>query len=209
MIHENFVYVGAALNLIGSLNYVWHTVKGRTTPNRVTWALLALAPLIAFGAMVERGVGLHVALMTFMVGLSPLLVFIASFINRKSIWKLTRFDAACGILSLGGLIGWLFTQTGEVAIFFSIVADGLAVLPTLVKAWKNPESESPLLFFNAAISAAITLLVIKTWNFAYAGFTLYIFIICAILFVLIYFKLGLKVSKLLSNIGDENVKESV
>ncbi|MDB5167475.1 MAG: hypothetical protein JWN26_620 [Candidatus Saccharibacteria bacterium] len=195
MINENFIYLGAALNLIGSTNYVIETIKGKTKPNRVTWFLWALAPIIAFGAMLGEGVSILGGLMTFMVGFGPLLVLIASFVNKKSVWKITTFDIVCGILSLIGVGLWFITRTGAVAIAFSILADALAGLPTLVKAFKEPESESYLVFLFGAISAAITLLAAKVWDFAHIGFALYIFIICAIIFILVKFKLGTLIQK--------------
>jgi hypothetical protein len=196
MIDQNFVYIGAIINLIGSTNYCWNTIKGRTRPNRVTWFLWALAPLIAFAAMLDQGVSFRLSLMTFMVGFGPLLVFLSSFVNRNSIWKITKFDIACGALSLIGLVAWLVTRTGNVAIFFSIVADGLALLPTLVKSVNFPESESYLVFMNGAISAAITLLAVDIYDFKHLGFPIYIFATCVLLFVLIKFKLGVRFRKM-------------
>lgn len=193
MISENFIYFGALLNLIGSTNYAWNTIKGRTQPNRVTWFLWALAPLIAYAAMLGEGVSIRTGLMTFMVGFGPLLVFISSFLNRKSVWKITKFDVTCGVLSLIGLVAWIITRTGNVAIFFTIVADCLALLPTLVKSISFPETESHLVFMYGAISAGITLLALNTWDFTHAAFPVYIFIVCALLFVLIRFKLGTKI----------------
>lgn len=190
MINENFIFVGAALNLIGSTSYVIDTIKGKTKPNRVTWFLWALAPMIAFGAMVGQGVSVVGGLMTFMVGFGPLLVLIASFVNRKSVWKITRFDLICGVLSLVGLGLWFVTRTGDIAIAFSIMADGLAALPTLVKAFKEPETESYLVFLFGTISALITLLAAKAWDFTHIGFALYIFIVCLVAFILIRFKVG-------------------
>jgi len=196
MINENFVFLGALLSLIGSLNYVWNTLRGKTKPNRVTWFLWALAPMIAFTAMINQGVSFQGALMTFMVGFGPLMIFIASFVNKKSVWKITKFDMICGALSILGIIAWLLTQTGNVAIFFSIVADGLAVLPTLVKSFNEPETESSLVFLNAAISAVITLLTVTIWDFQHIAFPIYIFIVCFLLFILIQFRLGPKIKKL-------------
>lgn len=190
MINENWIFLGAALNLIGSLNYVYNTIKGKTKPNRVTWFLWALAPLVAFAAMLSEGISWKIALMTFMVGFGPLMIFIASFVNKNSVWKLTSFDIACGGLSLLGIACWFIFRAGEIAIVFSILADGLALLPTLVKAWSKPETESPLVFFNGAVSAVITMLTIKSWTLASAGFTVYIFIACALMFVVIWFKVG-------------------
>jgi len=184
MISDKFVILGAVLNLMGSSRYVWDVLKGRAKPNRVTFFLWALAPLIAFGAEIHEGVGLR-SLMTFMVGFGPLIILLASFLNRGSVWKITTFDIVCGILSLLGLLLWLITRHGNVAIFFSILADGLAALPTVVKSYHHPETESYLVYLNGAISAAITLLTINNWTFANYGFPLYILVICAILFVLI------------------------
>lgn len=190
MINENFIFVGAALNLIGSTSYVIDTIRGKTKPNRITWFLWALAPMIAFGAMVGQGVSVVGGLMTFMVGFGPLLVFVSSFVNRKSVWKITRFDIICGSLSLVGLGLWFVTRTGDIAIAFSIMADGLAALPTLVKAFKEPETESYLVFLLGTISALITLLAAKAWDFTHIGFPLYIFIVCLVAFILIRFKVG-------------------
>lgn len=166
MIDHNWIYVGAALNLWGSGTYVWHTIQGKAKPNRVSWFLWALAPLVAFGAMLSEGVSPLDGLMTFMVGFGPLLVFITSFVNKKSVWKITRFDMVCGALSLLGLLGWVLTRTGNVAIFFSIMADGLAIIPTLVKSWNEPETESHIVYRNGALSAGITLLALDTYGFS-------------------------------------------
>lgn len=209
MINENFVYVGVLLSLMGGVHYAWETIHGRNKPNRMTWFLWALAPLVAFTAMIGQGVRLQGALMTFAVGFNPLMIFIASFVNKKSVWKLTRFDVVCGALSAAGLTGWLLTQQGDIAIFFSILADGLAGLPTLVKAWKNPESEGWLVFFVATISATITLLTVHVWDLRHVGFPLYILVLCSLLGVLVKFKLGPKISKILKIVGKEEPREIV
>ena len=95
MINQHFVIVGALFNLVGSATYAFNTIKGKTKPNRVTWFLWALAPLIAFAAQLNEGVT-WAALMTFMVGFGPLIIFISSFVNRKAYWKITKLDIVCG-----------------------------------------------------------------------------------------------------------------
>lgn len=189
MIDERFIILGVVLGFLGSLSYVVDTLKGRVRPNRVSWFMWALAPLIAFSAEIQQGVGLH-ALLTFSVGFSPLLVFIASFFNKKAQWKITKFDIWCGVLSLIGLSMWAFTRVGNIAIFFAILADGLAAIPTIIKSYKAPETESWMVFFLGFVSSGITLLAIKTWDFAHYGFPAYIFTITAIFVLLIKFKLG-------------------
>jgi len=195
MIDERFVIVGAVLGFIGGMSYLVDTIKGKTQPNKVSWLLWAIAPLIAFYAEIKQGVGLP-ALMTFMVGFNPLLIFFASFVNKKSQWKISKFDLFCGALSIIGLILWQITQIGNLAILFAILSDGLAGIPTIVKSYREPETENYKVFLFGAINAFITLLAIKEWNFAHYGFPIYIFLICLLLFLLIKFKLGKRLAKL-------------
>ncbi len=192
MINENFVYVAILLNLIGSGGYLIETIRGKVKPNKVTWLLWAIAPLVAFFAQISQGVGLT-SLMTFSVGFLPLLIFFASFVNKKSQWAVTKFDLICGAFSMVGLIMWYITQVGDVAIFFSIVADALAALPTIIKSYKEPETENSLAFFLAAIATLLTLLSSQIWDFTNSAFLLYIFFANALIFVLIYFRLGKRI----------------
>ncbi|MBI2039568.1 hypothetical protein HYT18_00670 [Candidatus Microgenomates bacterium] len=191
MIDEKFVFLAVALNLFGSLSYLIDTLKGKTKPNKVTWFLWGLAPIIAFAAQITQGVGLS-SLMTLTVGLSPLVIFGASFLNKKSEWKITNFDLGCGVLSLLALMLWAITQIGNIAILFAILADGLAAVPTLIKSYKFPETENYQAFLFAGIAAIITILTLKDYNFANIAFPIYIFSICSIFVLLIKFKLGKK-----------------
>jgi len=190
MLNEKFIILGALLSFSGGLSYFIDTLKGKNQPNRVSWFLWALAPMIAFAAELEKGVGLT-SLMTFMAGFNPLLIIIASFLNKKSYWKLNKMDYVYGSISLFAIIIWQITGEGNLAILFSILADGLAAIPTIVKSYYKPESESGTAFLLSMISAILTLLTIKDWTFAHWGFPLYIFLICLILYLLINFKLGL------------------
>lgn len=194
MIDERFVYLGALLSTWGSLKYLIEVFKGKAKPNRVSWFLWALAPLIAFSAEVQKGVGVQ-SVMTFIVGFNPLIILITSLFNKKSYWKLKKMDYFYGGMSVLGLILWQITGEGNLAIFFSIMSDGLAGIPTIIKSWDDPRSENHQVFFYTMINAGITLLTIKVWSFAHWGFPVYIFTICAILYVLIRFELGPKYRK--------------
>lgn len=189
MLNPNFVVVGTIIGAVGSFAYLIDTIKGKVRPNKVSFLLWSIAPLIAFAAQIKQGVGIE-SLMTFSTGFLPFLIFLASFINRKSEWKLTRFDFICGLLSILGLMLWLITQVGNVAIFFSIVADGLAAVPTVVKAYKYPDSEVAWPWLATAIGVVLTLLTINGWTFANSGFIIYILIVNTMIFSFTQFKIG-------------------
>lgn len=196
MLNENFVILGAFINFLGGLTYIRDTLEGKVKPNRVSWGLWALAVAIAFASEISQGVGIQ-SLATFIVGFMPLLIFIASFFNKKSYWKLTRFDLGCGMLSILGLLLWYITKVGNVAIVFSIFSDFMAGVPTLIKSYKFPETENWKEFLSSCINVVIALLTIKIWRFQYYGFPLYIFLFDITAVLLIRFKLGKNLRKLL------------
>ncbi|MFZ4523716.1 MAG: hypothetical protein ACOYNC_18585 [Bacteroidales bacterium] len=166
-------------------------MKGKVKPNRVSFLLWSVVPFIAFFAQIKQGVGL-VALMTFSAGFLPFTVFIASFANKQAEWKLTWFDLLCGILSLVGLVLWMITKVGNVAIFFSIIADGFAAVPTIVKAYKYPDTEIAWPWIATVIGIVLTLLTLSTFTFANSGFILYILVMNMLIFLLVKFRLGEK-----------------
>ncbi len=194
MLHTNFVIVGTLIAAVGSVAYLFNTVKGKVKPNRVTFFLWSVAPMIAFFAQIKQGVGLE-ALMTFSTGFMPMMVFIASFVNKQAEWKLTWFDLACGILSLMGLALWMITKVGNVAIFFSIVADALAAIPTIVKAWKYPDTEIAWPWMATVFGVVLTLLTLSEFTFANCGFILYILVVNTLIFTLVKFRVGEKGTK--------------
>jgi hypothetical protein len=192
MINVHFVYLGAAIGAVGSLVYVWDTLRGTTQPNRVTWLLWAFAPLLAFAVELRSGIGLR-ALTTFIIGFMPLLVFIASFHNPAAVWKIRRIDYACGAMSLVGTAVWLATQNGVVAIVAAIAADFTAGIPTMIKSWSNPESETLLSYVGAALNSGILLLTVDHWTTEVAAFPLFILCVASVQVVLVGFKPGPRV----------------
>ncbi|MBK7213875.1 MAG: hypothetical protein IPH88_11390 [Bacteroidales bacterium] len=191
MLHSNFIIVGTLIGAMGSVAYLIDTVKGKVKPNRVSFLLWSIVPFIAFFAQINQGVGLE-ALMTFSTGFLPLTVFIASFVNKNAEWKLTMFDLICGVLSLIGLVLWLITKVGNIAILFSIVADALAAIPTIVKAYKYPDTEIAWPWIATVIGVILTLLTLTTFTFANCGFILYILVVNLLIYALVQFRLGEK-----------------
>ncbi|MEK9178260.1 MAG: hypothetical protein AAB801_00600, partial [Patescibacteria group bacterium] len=142
------------------------------------------------------------SLTTFAFGALPLFIFLASFLNKKAYWKITKFDLICGVLSLVGLMLWGITQVGNWAILFAIASDGLAAVPTIVKSYKAPETENYQVYLFNGLGAAVTLFTIKQWDFAHYAFPFYIFLGGFILFLLIKFKLRKKSLKVLTGFSD-------
>jgi hypothetical protein len=169
VIDPQFVYLAAALSVVGAYGYIRDTLRGNTSPNRVTWSLWGIEGVLAFSVEIQQHVGLA-ALMTLMLGLVPCAVVVASFRNPNGVWKLGVFDVVCGAVSVGGLIFWAFINEPTVALFSFVVADQMAALPTIRKSWLAPSTESPRLFFLGSANCAITVLTLAKLTTAGALF---------------------------------------
>jgi hypothetical protein len=189
VINVHFVFLGAAIGALGSLAYMRDTLRGTTQPNRVTWLLWAFAPLLASAVEFRSGVGLR-TLTTFVIGFMPLLVFVASFHNPSAVWKIRRLDYVCGAMSLAGTAAWLVTQNGVVAIVAAIAADFLAGVPTMMKSWSHPESESVSSYVGAVVNSGILLLTVVHWTTEVAAFPLFILCVGSVQVLLVGGRVG-------------------
>jgi len=179
---QYLVFIGAAVQLLGIFSYIKETLRGNTKPNKVTWLMWSVAPLIATFAALADGVGWSV-LPVFMAGFGPLLVFIASFVNKNSHWELETFDYLCGFCSVLALVLWGITKEPVIAIVFAIASDGFAAIPTLVKSWKYPKTETAAAYTTGLFSALTSFTAIKIWNFSSYAFPAYL-VIAETLFIL-------------------------
>jgi hypothetical protein len=184
---EYLVFVAAFGSLLAAFAYIRSMFKGQTKPNRVTWFMWSTAPFIATAAAVSNGVGLAV-IPVFMSGFSPFLVLTASFFNKKAYWKLSSFDYLCGMLSSLALVIWFITKDPTSAIIFAIVSDALAAVPTLIKAWHNPETESAWPFIIGVFSPMTSFIVATAWGFSELAFPTYLIVINIILVFSMYNK---------------------
>ena len=186
MLLQYFVFVGAIVQLIAVFPYVRLMLKGRVKPNRISWFMWSIAPIIATAAGISNGVGWAV-LPVFMSGFAPLLIFISSFIVKNAYWKLSAFDYGCGALSALALILWALTSNPNVAITFAIASDGLAAVPTIAKAWHQPASEDTAPFIAGVFNAGTAFGAITLWTFSAVAFPAYLVFINIAILISIYF----------------------
>ncbi|MDE2591183.1 MAG: hypothetical protein KGL95_16115 [Patescibacteria group bacterium] len=194
MFSQVLILLGIFINGVGTASYVVGTVRGNIKPNKVTFFVWSLAPLVAFFAQIHKGVGIQ-SWMTLSVGIFPLSVFTASFINKKSHWKLYPRDVVCGLLSVCGLVLWYLTHEPNVAIVLSLFSEGFATLPTIIKSYYYPETEIGWPWLASVVSGVLTLITISIWNFATYSFPLFYTAEMIIIFLLVQFRLGNRLLK--------------
>jgi hypothetical protein len=190
---HSLVIISTLLMLWGGYSYFRDTVAGRTKPNRVSWFLWALAPLVSLGAAFSADADIWASVRVLVGGVVPAVIFLGSFVNRKSYWQLTRFDWFCGGLSLTALLFWQLTSSPLIAVLLATAANTFASIPTFIKAWNFPETETRLIFINSFLSAVLIIPAIPVWNIANSAFQIGLMLTTGAVLVAVYRKaLGIK-----------------
>ena len=187
------VIISTLLMLWGGYAYFRDTLAGRTKPNRVSWFLWALAPLVSLGAAFSVDADIWASVRVLVGGVVPGVIFLSSFVNRKSYWKLTWFDWICGGLSLAALLFWQLASSPLIAVLLAAAANTFALIPTFIKAWNFPETETRLIYINSFLSAVLIIPAIPVWNIANSAFQISLMLGTGVMLVAVCRKtLGIK-----------------
>jgi len=187
MLPENIIFVGVIVGLISTSIYIKDIYYGTTRPNLVSWILWLLGPFIGVFFQLKAGAGLSV-LPVFMAGFGPLLVVVFSLFKKNSYWKLTTFDVICGVFSVLALVLYVLTHNLALSIIFAILSDLLAFIPTYIKGWKFPETETSIVYITGIFNNVLGLLIIKDWSFTIYSFGLYLIIANIVMVYFLYRK---------------------
>jgi hypothetical protein len=145
--------------------------------------------MIAVAAQIDDRPGPEVAV-TFVLGLGPLVVSAIAFCTDRSASRLTPFTLGCAVASVAGVVLWQLTAKPALAIVFCIVADLLATLPTLRKAYAAPESEYAPPYLLSVLAMLVTLGTVDGGDFTAYGFPLYMLLVNVTLFAFAAFPLA-------------------
>lgn len=176
MLPGYFAIIGAIIGSLGGFYYLYETIAGRAQPNRITWLLWGIFPMVIFVAQRAQGVE-GLSWVSFAAGFTPLLVVVASFFNKKAYWKSNPRDYGLMAAAIIGILLWAMTDNPNLAILLSLLADVLAGVPTLIKSYRHPRSESWIAYAVSAFGFGISFLSIQTHHFENTTFVAYLLIL--------------------------------
>lgn len=107
---------------------------------------------------------------------SCLSIAIYSIIKGVGVWSTTYYDFIFFGLGIIGLILWQILGIPVIALIFSILADALFGLPTIIKTAKNPSTETVPIWLTFSASGALGLFAVNQLLFYEIAYPLYLFI---------------------------------
>ncbi|HSX05629.1 MAG TPA: hypothetical protein VLF69_04130 [Candidatus Saccharimonadales bacterium] len=167
-----FVSVIAGLMALGAYApYAVDVLRGRAKPARSTrlmFVLLLFLTLLQQGA-VQSGLLVMVTVGE-LIGSCVLLLMAI----KHGEGGLSRLDTWCYLLLALELLLWASTKNALLALHLSVLADTIAFVPTLVKTWQKPWSETPAFYVIGAVAPALNILAANHYTYTVLLFPAYL-----------------------------------
>jgi hypothetical protein len=172
------------LSLMPCPVYVWSIVKGRTRPDRVTWWVLSLV-----SGMIVATYGASGARETIWlpIGYTVSFAIVALFSLRYGDGPphLHVLDRVCLASALLSAVVWWSFNAPLPALVMTIITEFMGLIPTAMKAYKRPVTESQTAWIITTIASLSNLLAVHEWSFAIAAYPIYVFLTNAVMVVFI------------------------
>ena len=152
------------IQIFSVVPYVQSMLRGHTRPNAVSNFLWAFMGVIAISAQISAGASwslLFLMAVTFNTGL---ITFLA--LRGYGYKKYTKLDWFCLVLAVAAILLWQITKEPVVALVLSVCADLLAAIPTIIKSYRDPQSELAFGWFLVTIAATLGILSSTIWDVA-------------------------------------------
>jgi hypothetical protein len=176
------MWVGAVLTLAGTLPYAVATARSQVRPERVTWLIWTLASATVLAGQLLGGAPLSAWLLTAAAGLGPLLVIVASLVNRELGWRWSPVNLAClGVAAVGWLV-WVLSGDALLAVVMGVLVNTAATIPTVLNGLHDGEHEQYLPYVTTGVAGVLTLLIIPwPWTWLDALYAGHIAVLCALI----------------------------
>lgn len=161
----------ALMALAAAPPYIISTVRGKVKPERATWFIFSALGMIAFISQVSLGASTSLIFVG-LDGLGSLSIFALSIKYGVGGW--TKLDRIVLAIAGVGVILSFVSQQALIALFGVVIADLCGVVPTVLKAYKEPDSESQLAWLLFATGALLTVLTIHDLRFDLLLYPLYL-----------------------------------
>lgn len=168
-----FGYLAGLTAIIAVIPYIRDIIKLKTKPERASWFIWMVLGSIAFSSQFAKG-ATDSLWMTATQTIEVSLIFILSI--KFGVGGFVKRDlyalAAAGV----GLILWYMTSEPAVALYIVIGIDAIGSYLTMIKSYKEPETETASAWVLFTLSGLFGTLAVGHLNIVLLSYPIYIFL---------------------------------
>ncbi len=177
-----FGYISGFFEGVGALPYLYSIIRKETKPSRTTWFIWSAVSIILFLTYYLSGARETL----WQPGIAVLFNLIFAILSLKyGVGGTSKLDIFCFVGAAVSLILWFFTRNPIVGMTIIVIVAIIGSIPTILKAYKNPESEDKITWLLWSAGAILNLFAIKSWTYAIIFYPIQAAVILTLIFVLL------------------------
>lgn len=177
--------VAGIISLAAFVPYIVAIFRRETKPNRATWLIWTVVGFMLAISYYSSGAK-HTIWVPVSYLIGPFITALLSIKYGEGGW--TRFDRYCLLGAGASLVLWWMFNSPLVALLINIFIDLLGSLPTIKKAYHEPEKEDRLAWALFFIGNIVNLFAVGIWTFAIAVYPVYMFLGSSLIAALVFFR---------------------
>ncbi len=154
---------GGVIAIIGNIPYLIDVFKHRVRPHPYTWLVWTIVSGVIFFGQIAGGAGVG-AIPTGCAEIFTLIIFLFSL--KYGFKDIKKSDTYFLVAALLGIIPWLLTKDPSLSVIIVVTIDLIAFIPTIRKTWREPKTETPILYSMNVTRHTLTLFSLETYNIA-------------------------------------------
>ncbi len=167
-----FGILSGALSVLGFIPYVVDTLRRRTKPERASWLIWSVLGSIAFFSQVYEEATHSLWFAGVQVG-GTILIFLLS-IRFGAHGYMSRRNRVIFACAFAGLVLWYFTETAVYALAVTISVSLLGGAVTVLKAYREPETETLSTWVLALVASVCAVLSVGAVDWVVLAYPLYL-----------------------------------
>lgn len=160
---EAVAIVASLLAIAGNVPYIRDVFKKRVQPHPYTWLVWSIVSCIIFFGQVAKGAGVG-AIPTAVSEIFTVIIFFFSL--RYGFKGIKKIDTFFLVVCLLGIIPWILTDDPTISVIIAVSIDLCAFVPTIMKTWKHPSTETAPLYSMNVLRHILMLFSLQAYNIA-------------------------------------------
>jgi len=156
-----FALISGISGSIEFIPYIRDILRLKTKPQRTTWFIFSVLGVIAFFSQLAKGAS-YSLWFSAVITIGVTIVFLLSL--KYGVGGFAKKDYISLAVAAIGLIAWYFTKEAAIALYIVILIDAAGVWLTVEKAYRDPHSETMILWIFSLIGGFFSALAVGKWD---------------------------------------------
>ena len=168
-----FGIASGVLSIFAFVPYILDTIARRTEPQRASWLIWAVLGSIAFVSQVFEGATSSLWFAGVQVASTIIILVLSIWVGTGKF--LGKTDYMILVAASIGLLLWYFTDNAAYALAITISISLLGGMATIVKAYRDPESETLITWVVSLVASVCAILSVGVVDPTLLAYPLYLF----------------------------------